>query len=111
MRKLLLELISLSTPRARLSFWALITFVIYILPYKLFENLSLWKNLGWDSAPSVGLTRAYWLLIHNDVTGAWNKNKLIFVVITIGGVILFIDLFKLISSYKNHQSKNRQLYL
>lgn len=97
----IVELMSLSTPRARLVFWALATALIFILPYRLFENVSLWKRLGWESAPSVGLTRAYWLLIHGDASGAWARNKLIFVVIAVGLPILAIDVYKIINSHNN----------
>lgn len=105
MSKYFIELISLSTPRARLCFWATVTFIIIVLPYRFFENLSLWQRLGWDSAPSIGLTRAYWLLIHGDISGAWGRNRLIFAVVAVGLPILIIDFYKIVknSPYKNQK--------
>lgn len=99
-KSIIVELISLTTPRARLCFWALATAVIFVLPYRLFANLSLWQRLGWHSAPSIGLTRAYWLLIHGDISGAWHRNKLIFVVIAVGFPVLTLDLYKIINNCK-----------
>lgn len=95
---LFIELISLSTPRARIIFWALATAIIFVLPYRFFENLSLWQRLGWDSAPSIGLTRAYWLLIHGDIAAAWERNSLIFVVVAVGVPMLIRDAYTLVRS-------------
>lgn len=100
-KNLCIELVSLSTPRARLCFWALATTIIFLLPYRFFENLSLWQRIGWDSAPSIGLTRAYWLLIHGDIAAAWERNSVIFVVIAIGIPILIMDAYKLVLSKNN----------
>ncbi len=99
-----IELISLSSPRARLGFWVLATMVIFLLPYRFFENLSLWQRLGWESAPSIGLTRAYWLLIHGDIAAAWQRNNLIFAVIAVGVPLLLFDVFKLIRSNKQYNT-------
>lgn len=99
----LIELVSLSTPQAQLWFWGLATVIIFFLPYRFFENISLWQRLGWDSAPSIGLTRAYWLLIHGDVAAAWDRNRLIFLIIAIGVPLLLIDIYKII--FRNKKSK------
>lgn len=98
MGKYLLELVSLSTPRSRISFWAIITVIIFILPYRFFEHISLWQRIGWDSAPSIGLTRSYWLLIHGQPNAAWDKNRLIFAVIFVGTIILIIDIYKIVKT-------------
>lgn len=100
-KNLLIELVSLSTPRARLWFWALATTVIFLLPYRFFENLSIWQHLGWENAPSIGLTRAYWLLIHGDISAAWDRNRLIFVVIAVGAPLLIMDMYKIARSRTN----------
>ncbi|MBP9812984.1 DUF2752 domain-containing protein [Candidatus Saccharibacteria bacterium] len=101
MKRFFIELISLSTPRGRLSFWALATVIIYMLPYKLIGNLSLWQKIGIENAPSIGLTRAYWLFIRGDFAAAWSRNKLIYLVVVVGGIVLVIDLYKLYkSTYK-----------
>jgi len=84
------ELIGLQTPRARLFMFALGTFMIFLVPYNWLANLSLWKRIGWDWAPSIGLTRAYWLVLHGDFAGAWGRNAWIYLVL----LVLFILLFK-----------------
>ncbi|MDZ7786173.1 MAG: DUF2752 domain-containing protein [Candidatus Saccharibacteria bacterium] len=77
-----------------MSAFLLASFVIFFSQYHWFENLSLWKNLGWESAPSIGLTRAYWLLLHGDVQAAWERNWLIFPVLLILAMIFMRDLYK-----------------
>lgn len=72
--------------------WAALTLVIFVSPYVWLENLSLWQMIGFDSAPSIGLTRSYWLLLHGDVAAAWERNPLIFAVLTVGLPILLNDL-------------------
>ncbi len=94
-KRLFIELISLNTPYARISFWAIITFLVFIAPYRWLGNLSVWQKLGWDSAPSIGLTRAYWLLIHGNPMAAWHRNSLIYLVILIGLPILAVDVYKI----------------
>lgn len=82
-----LGLIGLQTPQARL---AVITGVSIALRFVSYENLikapsiSLYSHLGLPS-PSIGLTRAYWLLIHGNFKAAWNMNKLVYLV----GFVLF----------------------
>lgn len=96
MRKYLIELISLSSPRSRLTFWFIITALILILPYDFFANLSLWQKIGWEGAPSIGLTRSYWLILRGDFVGAWELNKLIYLVLVVGFIILASDTSKII---------------
>lgn len=105
----LVELISLSTPRSRLCLWAIATIAIFILPYRFFENISLWQRLGWDTAPSIGLTRAYWLLIHGDIIAAWHRNRYIYAVVAVGAVILTIDVYKIIKNMQIGNANNSHL--
>jgi hypothetical protein len=98
-RKLLWEVVGLQTPAGRLSFFAIITFGVFVVPFSWLENLSLWKRLDIPS-PSIGLTRSYWRILHGDFVGAWQQNKLIFVVILIGGGLLMYDIYKLIVSQR-----------
>ena len=100
MGKYFIELISLSTARSRLVFWGLATVVTFFLPYRFFENISLWQRLGWDSAPSIGLTRAYWLLIHGNPAAAYDRNWLIFVVIAVGLPLLLADAYRVYTAYR-----------
>lgn len=91
------EALSLRTPRARLVVFAVLSLVVLVSNYSWLENLSFWKFVGWESAPSIGLTRAYWLLLHGDVVAAWERNVLIFAVLAIGLPLLALDLWKVFS--------------
>ena len=79
--------------------------MIFIVPYHWLNNLSLWQLLDIPS-PSIGLTRAYWKLIHLDPVGAFERNALIYVVIAIGLPILIVDVSHYISSkrYNKHHA-------
>jgi hypothetical protein len=103
MTKIAVEIISLSTPRGRLLFFIILTFFIFLTPYKYLSGLSLWQRIGWDWAPSIGLTRAYHMLIHGNFMGAWHRNPLIYLIITIGLMILAKDVYKLLSG-KNQKN-------
>lgn len=94
-RQLLTELFGLQTPRARLSVFLVLSLLIYLAPYQWLAHLSLWQALHIPS-PSIGLTRAYHLLLHGDFAGAWERNRLIFVVVAIGVPLLVKDIFLLI---------------
>lgn len=91
-KKVLVETISLSTPRGRLIVFSLITLFVYLSKYEWLSNLSLWKRIGWESAPSIGLTRAYWQLLHGSPVEAWRRNWLIYAVLFVVIVIMAIDL-------------------
>lgn len=80
--------------------WGGLTIVIFCVPYQWLAGLSLWQRLGWESAPSIGLTRAYWLLIHGDPVAAWQRNGLIYAVCAVGACMLAHDTIILL--------KNRQ---
>jgi hypothetical protein len=87
----LIEIIGLQTARGRLLFFAVASIAIFLAPYSFLSRLSIWQHLGWDSAPSIGLTRAYWHLMHLDVSAAWVRNPLIFAVLLIGLPMLARD--------------------
>ena len=100
-RKILFEIIGLSSPKGRLLFFMLASIAIFSLPAKSSITLSVWKNLG-IQAPSIGLTRAYRYLLHGDVQNAWLQNKLIFIVLFVGGIILVRDVIALVRKNKNN---------
>lgn len=79
---------------------AVITCLVFVVPYAWLNNLSLWQALGWESAPSIGLTRAYWLLIHGDPIAAWDRNPLIYAVLSVLGVIIAKDTVTLLTHHK-----------
>lgn len=95
--KLLIEIIGLQTPRGRLLFFAIVSLAVFISPFEWLSNLSIWQRLDIPS-PSIGLTRAYWHLLHLDPVSAWQRNKLIFLVIAFGSVILLRDAYMLFRS-------------
>lgn len=88
----------MATPQARLSLWALLTLIIYFARFNWLTNLSLYKFIGWESAPSIGLTRAYWLVLHGKLDAALDMNRLIIVVLIIGIPLLILDAYRLIRS-------------
>ncbi len=91
-KRLLIELVGLQSARGRLLFFAIITMAVFLVPYQALAHLSLWQALHIPS-PSIGLTRAYHLLLHGDISGAWRRNGLIFVVLIIGLGVLSRDLW------------------
>lgn len=94
MSRLFLEIISLQTPRGRLIFFGTVSLLIFIAPYVLLSQLSLWQRLGFESAPSVGLTRAYWHVMHLDFAAAWERNRLIYFVLAVGLPLLAHDVYR-----------------
>lgn len=97
MRRLFVEIISLQTPRGRLIFFGLVSMLVFIAPYAWLANLSLWQRLGLSGAPSIGLTRAYWYVLHLDFTAAWERNKLIYLVLAVGLPLLLRDAWLVLS--------------
>lgn len=92
--KIVLETLGLSSARGRLIFFVLISLCVFVLPPKLPVSFSVWQRMG-EPAPSIGLTRAYRLVLHGDLSAAWQQNKLIYVVIVVGGAILIKDVMNL----------------
>jgi len=90
----IIKFISLSQPKARVLFFGSATVVIFFLPFDILHNFSIWARLGIPS-PSIGLTRAYWLLMHGRPTEAWQMNKLIFLVVLIILSIVISDAIKI----------------
>ena len=89
--RLFIEIAGLQTARGRLLFFLIVTLAVAIVPYAWLGNLSLWQLLGIPS-PSIGLTRAYWKILHGDPVGAFMRNPLIYVVLAVGLPLLIIDI-------------------
>jgi hypothetical protein len=98
-KKLVVETVGLQTPRGRLLFFGIVSTGIFLAPYSWLSHLSLWQYIGVNS-PSIGLTRAYWRLLHGDVAGAYERNPLIFVVLAVGVPLLVFDIIKLARARK-----------
>lgn len=95
MKRIIVDTIGLSTPKGRLLFFGIASSVIFVVPQSLLGELSLWARLGFESAPSIGLTRAYQYVLHGDLAAAWLRNPLIFVVLAIGLPLLARDATRL----------------
>ena len=92
MKRLALEMVSLQTARGRLLTFLGLTAAVFVSHYHWLDHLSLWGNLGFKHAPSVGLTRAYWLLLHGQPVAAWHRNWLIYLILCIGLPLLARDI-------------------
>ena len=91
-----LSVLSLSTPKHRIITWATLTVAIYVSKFEWLAGLSLYQRVGWEWMPSVGLTRAYWLISHGQFGEAYQMNPLIFPILLIGGGLLIRDAVSLL---------------
>ena len=92
---ILFEILGLQTPRGRLIFFAAASIIIFVTPYSWLAQLSLWQRIGIE-APSVGLTRAFWHVLHFEWLAAWHRNPLIYLVLLVGIPLLARDVFKIV---------------
>ncbi len=92
----LIELVSFSTPRGIVSFGMLTNAILLVVPYSWLErsHLSLYERMHIPS-PSIGLTRAYWLLLHGHFSAAVQRNKLIVVVAPVLWMIFAVALLRM----------------
>ena len=97
MKQLTLEALTLASARGRLASFSVLSAAIYLSHYHWLDHLSLWGNLGFSRAPSIGLTRAYWLLLHGQPGAAWHRNWLIYIVLAVGIPLLLKDLAALLA--------------
>lgn len=95
--KLAQDIVALQSPIGRLVFATIAITAIFFAKYSWLENLSLYKRLGLAWVPSIGLTRAFWYLIHGELVAAWQRNWLIFPVLFVGLSILAVDVYRLAS--------------
>jgi hypothetical protein len=81
---LLLRFVALEKTSFLVGFVAIVTLFVLAVPYEWLESsrLSLYERLGIPS-PSIGLTRAYWLLVRGRFDDAWDRNPLIYVTVVI----------------------------
>lgn len=90
------ETLTLRTARGRLIAFGFLTTLIFMSPYHWLAQLSLWQHIGWHGAPSIGLTRAYWLIMHGHPVAAWHRNPLIYAVLIVGIPLLVRDAYTLL---------------
>lgn len=106
--RLFLETISLQTKRGRLLFAFIANVLIFVAPYSLLSNLSLYKHLGLTWMPSIGLTRAYWHLLHGHLAAAWERNWLIFPVMMVAWSIVALDIYRSVESRETKRPASSQ---
>ncbi|HTE57313.1 MAG TPA: DUF2752 domain-containing protein [Verrucomicrobiae bacterium] len=94
-KQLVWQIVTLGTPQGRVLAWLAATTIVFIVPFSWLSNLSLWQRLGFDWAPSIGLTRAYWLLIHGHPAAALDRNFLIVPVCVVGLVVIAGDIYRI----------------
>lgn len=97
--QLFVETIGLSSARGRIIFFLIVSGAIFVWPPTGPFTLSVWQHLGVES-PSIGLTRAYRRLLHGEFTQAWQQNKIIFIVVAVGIVVLAKDVIALVNNSK-----------
>ena len=89
------DALTLRTSAGRLLVFTCLSLLIFIAPYHWLDHLSFWQAIGWHGAPSIGLTRAYWLLLHAQPLAAWRRNHLIYLVLLVGLPLIGFDLYRL----------------
>jgi len=105
MKRLAVEMLSLQTARGRLLTFLLLSSAIFASQYHWLDHLSLWGNLGFTHAPSVGLTRAYWLLLHGHPEAAWHRNRLIYLILLVGVPLLVRDFLSIVRVARQNHHK------
>ena len=104
--KLFIETIGLQTPRGRLLFALVLSIVIFLYnPAQWPVQLSIWSLLGIPS-PSIGLTRAYYEVLHLRFIDAWELNALIYVVVAIGCLVLVRDIKRMMQALNISRASN-----
>ena len=94
---------SLRSARGRLLFFVLASVVIFVLPIQILSHFSIWGFIGFDQAPSIGLTRAYHYVLHADFSAAWHRNRLIFVILLVGLPLLAKDGYNVINTFNKRK--------
>lgn len=116
------DIISFATPSARIFNLFSILFTLMIAPTNslayspikcIFKHFLLPLIFNGDcpvdgiftncNCPACGMTRGMSRLLHGDLTGAWNFNKMVFLVFF---VMLFILIKDGITIYKSYRDKN-----
>ena len=121
-----IDILSFSTPKARVINLSSIFLLLAIIPTKyliyspvkcIFKNFllpllfhghcptsGLFANCN---CPACGMTRGMSRLLHGDINGAWNFNKLVFIVFAIMMFILIKDTIALFIEHKKNHKKRK----
>ncbi|NCS70598.1 MAG: hypothetical protein COY38_04480 [Candidatus Aenigmarchaeota archaeon CG_4_10_14_0_8_um_filter_37_24] len=124
-KKIIFDFLSFNTPKIRIFNLSSILLFLAILPTDYLSYLPsgcIFKNfilplifnkncldtgiLAGCSCPACGMTRALSRLMHGDFKGAYNCNRFVFIVFSIMGFLLILDLIKL--TRKRYQKVNPQ---
>lgn len=105
--QLFIETVGLSSARGRIIFFLIVSIGIFVWPPEGPFTFSVWQHLGVES-PSIGLTRAYRYILHGEFVQAWQQNKIIFIVVVVGSVVLAKDVIALVNNSKQASLRKRQ---
>ena len=85
-------------PVSRLLIIGTVTLTVALIDYNSLlkiPTLSVYSRLGIPS-PSIGLTRAYWYLLHGKWLDAYNMNRLVYLVAAVLIVLVIVDAVNII---------------
>ena len=103
LKKFLGDLISFNTPRAIVFNLSIILIILAIIPTDKLHYLpirSVYENVFGFMPYSSGLTRALSSLLHGNLSGAWNYNKLVFVVLATTIILIVTNINRSVNSSK-----------
>lgn len=117
--KFFLNILSFNSPRIRVFNLTSILLILTLIPTKVIESTGIkcvFKHFilplifNGDcpadgifancNCPACGMTRAMSKLLHGDVNGAWQLNKLVFLVLIVMVVLIIINLRKVYNKRK-----------
>jgi hypothetical protein len=108
-KEILLDIISFDSAQAKVFNFITMFIIAGVLPTDKLKYLpirSVYENVFHLKLYSSGMTRAMSRLFHGDIAGAWQFNKLVFVVVLTMLVLIIINLIICIKDYK----KNGKIY-
>lgn len=97
-KKIFLNIISFGSPKSRIFIFSSIFSFLILLPTKFLEKgptICVFKLVLNKECPACGMTRAMSRLLHLDFIGAWNFNKLVFIVFGLMIFLLIKDIIKI----------------
>ena len=124
-KSIFLDLVSFDSAQAKVFNLVMILLSLAVIPSHYIENghsICIFRNFiipwlfsgkcpmtGWFAnceCPACGLTRAMSRLLHGDLSGAWDYNRAVFLVLVVMVVVIMVNLVKVVNYYK----KNKKIY-